>query len=950
MTKQKTAGPPLDFKGRFRAFASRNFYVWLAFIVPFALMVTAFALMEVSPFGDKQILVTDLWHQYFPFLADFQDKLKHGDTLFWTWAVGGGANYFSLMSYYLASPLNFLSVFIPAEWLREFLMFSVCIKIALAGSFMAYFLRSVYKKNDFTLLMFGCSFSFCAFFMGYYWNTIWLDTVCITPLVALGTVKLLTENRFRLFTVTLALALLTNYYIGLFICIFVLLIFIAFNVVHWNGVKNFFHNLIKTGLFSLLAIGMTTFFLLPAFFALQNTHATGSSFPTTFAINIGGSNDLLGVLSALKSITANLINFTVAANKEADAIPNIACGAVSLFFGFLYLTVPQIKLREKITCLVLIIFMFLSCIIRQLDYIWHGFHFTNMIPYRFTFLVSFVIIFMAYRAILYIDRINVVGAIVATLLSTFVLLMAVGDERLDKMYFEHTDISDVTIIVSAAIIAFAGVVTVMYSKRVIPKKVLTISLTVIVVAQSFVTAHCGVWVTTVTGTYDYPRGEEKSAQVFDYMQSLEKDTPELWRAEVNQTQTLNDGALNHYRGLSMFNSMANEDMTRFFENFGMMGWKSGNRYTYAEGSPVTNLFMNLKYIVARDGSVRNTYDLSEVYSVENIKLFENTHYLPMGFVTNANLSFWQENDNEDQFNPFEKQNEFFRQATGIDESVYKRLDVVSQGHTEAEKFSVTKNEYGYYSFNCIDTSITPHVKWNYEAPEDGLYMMYSDITDGDDVTIMQNDVEQPAKYGMGRSYIACIGYFNKGDKISVYAELKQGSGGTARVYVNELNREVFEQGYEILSRSVMKTESFTGNKMEGTINVREGGLFYTSIPYEKGWKAYVDGKEVNITPVGGSLLAFSLSQGEHSIKLVYYPDGFGTGLTISLICAAVFALFCVLIYIMGKKVFPDPAYKFTEDLSESPEEPEVKISEFFKRRRNKEENTNKPARKKSKKK
>ena len=340
-------------------------------------MVTAFALMEVSPFGDKQILVTDLWHQYFPFLVDFQNKLQNGESFFWTWSVGGGVNYFSLMSYYMASPVNFLSVFVPSDWLREFLMFSVSLKIALSGAFMAYFLKCVYKRNDATLLIFGCSFSFCAFFMGYYWNTIWLDTVCITPLVALGIVKLLTENRFRLYTVMLALSLITNYYIGFFTCIFVLLLFIVYHLMRWQGAKAFFINLVKTGLFSMIAIGLTAFFLLPAFFALQNTHATGSTFPTTFAINIGESNDLLGVLRALKSILGNLINFTCPATKEADAIPNIACGGVAVFFAFLSLTSKSIKLREKLIMLGLVFFMFLSCIIRQLDYIWHGFHFIH---------------------------------------------------------------------------------------------------------------------------------------------------------------------------------------------------------------------------------------------------------------------------------------------------------------------------------------------------------------------------------------------------------------------------------------------------------------------------------------------------------------------------------------------------------------------------------------------
>ena len=82
---KKAKSPTLKEQGRFKAFFSNNLFIILAFLVPFVLMTTAFALMKVSPFGDQQILVTDLWHQYFPFLVDFQDKLKHGESLFWSW-------------------------------------------------------------------------------------------------------------------------------------------------------------------------------------------------------------------------------------------------------------------------------------------------------------------------------------------------------------------------------------------------------------------------------------------------------------------------------------------------------------------------------------------------------------------------------------------------------------------------------------------------------------------------------------------------------------------------------------------------------------------------------------------------------------------------------------------------------------------------------------------------
>ena len=143
---------------------------------------------------------------------------------------------------------------------------------------------------------------------------------------------------------------------------------------------------------------------------------------------------------------------------------------------------------------------------------------------------------------------------------------------------------------------------------------------------------------------------------------------------------------------------------------------------------------------------------------------------------------------------------------------------------------------------------------------------------------------------------------DEGDKISVYADLKQGSGGTAKVYVDLLNQEVFEKGYEQFSKNVMTTTMRTSSAMEGTIKVDKAGLFYTSIPYEKGWRAIVDGEDVEITPVGGSLVAFPLSEGEHDIRLVYRPQGFHIGLLFAGICALIFAAAWVLTYAFKKKL------------------------------------------------
>ena len=123
-----------------------------------------------------------------------------------------------------------------------------------------------------------------------------------------------------------------------------------------------------------------------------------------------------------------------------------------------------------------------------------------------------------------------------------------------------------------------------------------------------------------------------------------------------------------------------------------------------------------------------------------------------------------------------------------------------------------------------------------------------------------------------------------------------------------LNTAVFEQGYNLLRENVMETTYFNdGGKIEGTIDAKRDGLFYTSIPYEKGWQAFVDGQEVELTPVANSLVAFRITQGKHDIVLKYKPNGFVPGLILSILCALAFAAFCVFTTIFKRKLIPDCA-------------------------------------------
>ncbi len=72
--------------------------------------------------------------------------------------------------------------------------------------------------------------------------------------------------------------------------------------------------------------------------------------------------------------------------RRWKGLPNVYCGFASPWrWPYSYLCCKKVRLREKLLSVGLLAFFLLSFLFRTLDYYWHGGHFPNMLPYRFSF-------------------------------------------------------------------------------------------------------------------------------------------------------------------------------------------------------------------------------------------------------------------------------------------------------------------------------------------------------------------------------------------------------------------------------------------------------------------------------------------------------------------------------------------------------------------------------------
>lgn len=210
-------------------------YLGIAFAIPTTLMLVLMFITSAQPFGKYSMLYSDMFHQYYPFFRAFRDALRSGESLLWNWSAGMGMDYLGLISYYLASPLNLLSVLVPDSFVLGYFALLMPIKLGLASLTFAYMLKKLFGSNDLSISLFGSFYGMCAWALGYQWNVMWLDSFALLPLVVLGTVLLLRDKKFVLYTVSLFLSIFINYYIGFFICIFVFLLFFCYEICRFKS-------------------------------------------------------------------------------------------------------------------------------------------------------------------------------------------------------------------------------------------------------------------------------------------------------------------------------------------------------------------------------------------------------------------------------------------------------------------------------------------------------------------------------------------------------------------------------------------------------------------------------------------------------------------------------------------------------------------------------------------
>ena len=162
------------------------------------------------------------------------------------------------------------------------------------------------------------------------------------------------------------------------------------------------------------------------------------------------------------------------------------------------------------------------------------------------------------------------------------------------------------------------------------------------------------------------------------------------------------------------------------------------------------------------------------------------------------------------------------------------------------------------------------------------------VTDADNLDVWYNDAKIHSYNVSRQQYITPIGEYKTGEMVTLRVEMKEDNkSGTAQVYVYQLNQDVLLSGYQKLQNGKLQLTEFNDTSFKGTVNATESSALYLSVPYEKGWTVYVDGKKSRLYPIFDAMCGVNVDPGEHEIEMRYSPRGFVPGMCISISCLAI---------------------------------------------------------------
>lgn len=918
---KKIAFRPKQFlkNAQYKLQTSPYLYLIFCFFIPVVIMYGIYVIKGIYPiFSDGSPLVLDLNHQYVSFFEALRDFALGERSILYSFSRSLGGEFMGMVAYYMASPLTYITVLFPKDRIQEAVLAILLLKCGLSGlSFGFYLHKKSRNPRKLTILAFSLLYALSAYSVVQQQNTMWIEALIWLPLLAYGIENLIYRKKYKLYVVSLSVVMICNYYIGFMICIFSVLYFFycyfSKSKEEINPYKEKLH-FIRAGtrftLFSLLSAAISAFMLIAAFYSLQFGKTDFSSPNWSMDLNFG--------------IVDFLTKFLPGAYDTVSppGLPFVYCGILTLFLVPIYFLSKKISSREKIASLALLSVLILSLFIRPLDLIWHGFSVPNWLNARYSFILCFLLLVLAYKAM---GNLKSANEKVILCIAGFIIFFAAVAEKFELESYINSEKKLLLLGCILFTIAFTIVITVILCLKLkkrdkkFHKGVSAVLVGVICLELFCNGAVCFLKMHEDVGFTNYKRYNENLANFRPLISDIKERDPSFYRMEKTYTRTKNDNMALGIYGITNSTSTLNSKAISFVHD---LGYNGRSHYTmYKGGTAVGDSLLGIKYLIDEKASTIHDeiYEKLDIGDNEIYCVYENPNALSLAYGVDEKLNDFCFDDYDSFFNRY---NGLLSAMLGEDnenvdlfQHVLDSPDIISDGCED-------NSSYIYNKFATEDD--TGNVTLKYLAPVTGYYYFYPygsatnsplvySINKGSEIKLGEFQNEE-------NNYIFKLGTYEAGEVVTVQFQLKENSELSIQKAYNMLWYFDVEEYNEVFSdlksnpQFEISSES-TEDCLLGSIRTKnEDQVILTTIPYDKGWNVYVDGEKVETYETLDALMAFDIAEeGKHFIEMKYMPREYVVGFIISIIGISSFLLLCAAEFVIKRKLLKGKLRTYEKD-------------------------------------
>ena len=804
--------------------------------------------------SDTSPLLGDGFHQYVIFDVALRNILHGNGSLFYTFTSGLGLNFYALSSYYLGSFLSPLVYFFDLTNMPDAVYLTTLLKFGLIGLSTYFSLNKLFQSIPKPLkLALSTSYALMSFTVSQLEIKTWLDVFILIPLIITGLHLLITEKKFSLYFTSLSILFIQNYYFGYMTALFLIFWYICQISWDFKTRKSSFLDFIITSFLAGIASLIVT---LPTLFDLQ-THGEKLTEVTKFQTESSWYLDLFA-----KQFIGSFDT------TKYGAIPMIFVGLLPFILTILFFTLKSIKFHVKLIYAIFFIFLIASFYIEALDLFWQGMHTPNMFLHRYAWIFSTLLIYTAAEVLNRLREIKIWNFLVS------LFLVVTGFLATIYLKSHYSFLTDLNILLTLEFLIVYSLLLLAVIKKFISVNLFAILISLFIMVEISLNASSQIdgiakeWGFASRSAYsrDIPAMESFSTYIED----------PFTRTEKLQTQTGNDSMKFNYNGISQFSSVRNRSASSTLDKLGFKSSGTNLNLRYANNSILADSLFGIQYNISENPI--DKYGFQVVYQKDNLALYENQFSLPIAFA-----SQFVYNDVKFNEHTLDNQASFLNQLANVDFDYFSPIPYDKTENTD-DLISVT-------SSSNEDAAI----QYQIEVPENSqVYLSFTNLHFSNDkqkkVDILVN--------GEKKTFTTdnVFSFFNLGHtKEKKTFNINVSFPGNSQVSFESptfyrLDTKTFTEAIQKIKEQPV-TVSTSKNKVFARYDVKQDTSIFFTIPYDKGWSAYQDGKGIEIKQAQTGFIKVDIPKGKGTITLSFIPNGFITGAICSFTSLLLFGIY-----------------------------------------------------------